>query len=157
MCICAGLNGTEDRPVFFLHELTWPPRAEGMSSEAASARARKAGNPNKDPDVLAEKKAAKAERDALRKRADQIKAASWKYGLLAGGLIIGCMCLYSLVTISRATIATVLLDDAAQLKEARPRSAFRPRAPPPRSRATTRHRPEPALPLDDATSRWRYL
>ena len=75
-----------------------------MSSPASGPARRKAGNPNKDPDVLAEKKAAKAERDALRKRADEIKAASWKYGLGAAGVIIGSMCVYSLVTISRATI-----------------------------------------------------
>jgi len=77
----------------------------------------KGANPNKDPDLQAEKKAAKAERDAMRKRAEEIKKASWKYGLGGGGAFIGCMCLYSLVTISRASIATVRLDDASQLKE----------------------------------------
>jgi hypothetical protein len=128
-----------------------------MSSETASARARKAGNPNKDPDVLAEKKAAKAERDALRKRADQIKAASWKYGLGAGGLIIGGMCLYALVTISRATIVTVLLDDASQLKEARPRSLRARPAPAPRPRAHARlprAAPPPTTPRGSRRRSW---
>ena len=88
-----------------------------MSGTPALAARRKAGNPNKDPDLLAEKKAVKAERDALRKRAEQVKAASWKYGLGAAAVIIGGMTIYSLVTISRATIVTVQLDDAVQLKE----------------------------------------
>ena len=79
---------------------------------------RKAANPNKDPELQAEKKAAKQERDAMRKRAEEIKKASWKYGLGAAGVIIGIACLYSLVTISRAAIVTVPLDGQAQLKEA---------------------------------------
>jgi len=92
-----------------------------MSSPAGAATAnsrRKGANPNKDPDLIAEKKEKKAERDALAKRRDVVKAASWKYGLGCGGVFIGCLCLYSLVTISRASITTVQLDDAAQLKEA---------------------------------------
>jgi hypothetical protein len=61
--------------------------------DAGTAARRKGGNPNKAPDVLAEKKAAKAERDALRKRAEEIRKASWKYGLGAAGVIIGkCGC-----------------------------------------------------------------
>jgi hypothetical protein len=87
---------------------------------------RKVANPNKDAELQADKKAKKAERDALRKRAEEVKRASWKYGLGAAGVIITIGCLYSLVTISRAAIITVPLDDQAQLKEA----SFAP--PPPR-------------------------
>ena len=57
-------------------------------ADAAAAR-RKAPNPNKDPTLQAEKKAAKAERDAKRKRDEEIKKASWKYGLGAAAVIIG--------------------------------------------------------------------
>ena len=91
-------------------------------ADAAAAR-RKAPNPNKDPTPQAEKKAAKAERDAKRKRDEEIKKASWKYGLGAAAVIIGGMCLYSLVTISRATIVTIALNDQAQLKEVGPLDA----------------------------------
>ena len=61
--------------------------------------------------------AQKEERDRLRKRAEEIKQASWKYGLGSAGVFIGGMCLYSLLTISRSTITTVALDDAVLLKE----------------------------------------
>ena len=51
------------------------------------------------------------------KLAEEIKQASWKYGLGSAGVFIGGMCLYSLLTISRSTITTVALDDAVLLKE----------------------------------------
>ena len=61
------------------------------------AARRKAPNPNKDPELLAEKKAAKAERDKGRKRADEIKRMSWKYGLGSAAVITGeCVCSLSL-------------------------------------------------------------
>lgn len=94
------------------------PRGQPPFARDGMVERRKAANPNKDPELQAEKKAAKQERDALRKRAEEIKRASWKYGLGAAGVIIAVACLYSLVTISRATIVTLPLDDQAQLKEA---------------------------------------
>ena len=88
----------------------------GVDSASGATR-RKASNPNKDEAARAEKKAQKEERDRLRKRAEEIKQASWKYGLGSAGVFIGGMCLYSLLTISRSTITTVALDDAVLLKE----------------------------------------
>ena len=48
-----------------------------------------------------------------------IKKYSWTYGLGIGVLAVLGLCVYSLFTISRATIATVPLDDAEKLKEVR--------------------------------------
>ena len=46
-----------------------------------------------------------------------IKKLSWTYGLGFGVVSVLILCVYSLFTISRATITTVALDNADQLKE----------------------------------------